>query len=116
MQIIHSQNSATNDIIDFTTDESMYWDKFLPKNKIHKMKCPYCGRLAKVDEFFEKYDHKVIVLDNGRFNFFDTCSTPFEVCQEVQTIRRTTVLDLPVDETLFSQDAIRIAKLRGFIS
>jgi len=115
MKIINTQNMAANDILDFTTDEPMYWDKRLPRNKIHKMKCPYCGRWAKVDEFFENYDHQALILDNNHFDIFDTCATPLETCQEIQTIRRTTALNLPVDETLFSIDAIRIAKLRGFI-
>ena len=115
MIILKTYELSQGDVIDFTSPEPMYWNKRTPKNKVQKIVCPYCGRWARVDEYFENYDHmlKVGGKDNGnKPDVFDTCATPLAVCQEIQKIRQTTALGLTPNQEDFSEDAWRIANLR----
>jgi len=115
LKIIKIHEMTSGDVIDFTLQESMYWNQRKPENKIQKINCPYCGRLARVDEYFEFYDHQLKIVDGENPDVFDSCLTPMKVCKEVQNIRQTVALNLKPNLKDFSEDALRIARLRGML-
>ena len=116
MKIIKFHELSPGDIIDFTTNEVIYWNKRLAKNEVVKTKCPYCSRMARTDEFFECFDHVIRVSETFSPEILDGCQASIESCLEVKTILQTVALGLTPQKERFSNEAWTIARLRGLVS
>ena len=121
MRIIKEYELKDGDVIDFTSLKCAYWNKKKPENKIQLMTCPICQRIGMPINDFEGYVHKsrcVLAISSQReyisSDDFDACMYSIEISKEVQDIRRRLVIDLPINQNDFSNEALNVAKLRGW--
>ena len=111
------------DVIDFTSQEPVYFDKKTPENKVEKIVCPICGRICRPSNNYSTYDHVLTVKGFKSWGLgqetTDVChyDNEVEINKQVDILRVAKNLGFTLEQTLkkypeISANAILIVRLR----
>ena len=121
MKIIYTDDITAGQTVDFTSSEALFFNKKKAENKVEKMVCPICGRLARPSNDYATYDHALTFKGERQWDMTDVCRYPDEVRldRELNALRVASYMEVSMERVVelngpLLEESLYVGKMRKY--